>query len=234
MLHTEKIFEKDSYLKQTESKIIYTKGNIAYFKRTIFYAQSGGQLGDIGELESESGEKIRVINTTYDAQRNVCHYLEKPIGEVKGVFQLKIDWERRYQLMKMHSCMHVICSLIDADITGCAVGVEKSRMDFDLKDNTLDKEQLTTHLKQLIIQGAEVSYEWWDKTILVDKPELLRTTKGLPFSFGGKYRIIKIEGVDTQPCGGTHVSNIKEIGKIAITKIKKKGGSNRRIYIEFV
>lgn len=233
-MNTHKLFETDSYLQQAESKILYISEKIVFFECTVFYARSGGQLGDTGEIVNEAGEVIKVIDTTYDEQRNICHHLEKQITKPEGIFQLKIDWARRYQLMKMHSCMHIICGLIDADITGCAVGVEKSRMDFDLKANDLDKEQLTVNVNLVIKEGAKVNYEWWDKSSLEKNPELVRTAKVFPPSFGGKYRIVNIEGVDIQPCGGTHVQNIVEIGEIVITKIKKKGSSNRRIYIEFV
>jgi misacylated tRNA(Ala) deacylase len=228
------LFQSDSYLRQTQSKITAIKENIIFFENTIFYAQGGGQPGDTGEIQSQTGEKFRIINTTYDEQRNVCHHLEKNITSTKGDFLLKIDWERRYKLMKMHSCMHVICSLIDADITGCAVGEEKSRIDFNLKNGAVDKEMLSANINKLIQKGAPIVYQWWEKADLDKQAELVRTIKVSPPLTGGKYRIVEIEGIDIQPCGGTHVKNIREIGEIAITKIKNKGENNRRIYIEFV
>ena len=232
-MKTEKLFEKDAYLKKIVAKVVHIRENIVFFDKTIFYAQSGGQPGDIGEITTSSGKKIRILNTTNDAQRNVCHHLETPISHNEDMLQLQIDWQRRYQLMKMHSCMHIICSLIDADITGCAVGADKSRMDFNLKKNILDKKQLSDNLNILIANGAKIDYEWWQKEKLQKNPQLVRTAKVLPPSIEDKYRLVNITGIDLQPCGGTHVKNIQEIGKVAITKIKNKGGNNRRIYIEF-
>ncbi len=233
-MKTKKLFEEDAYLKKIIAKVVHIRENIVFLDKTIFYAQSGGQPGDIGEITTSSGKKIRILNTTNDSQRNVCHHLETPISYNEDMLQLQIDWQRRYQLMKMHSCMHVICSLIDADITGCAVGADKSRMDFNLKKNILDKKQLSDNLNILITNGAKIDYEWWQKEELQKNPKLVRTAKVLPPSIEDKYRLVNITGIDLQPCGGTHVKNIQEIGKVAITKIKNKGGNNRRIYIEFV
>ena len=232
-MKTEKLFEKDSYLKETVSELLAIKENIAFFTKTIFYANSGGQPGDIGYIVLESGEKINVLDTKYDENRNICHYLEKPIQNSKEKCKLVIDWQHRFSLMRMHTCMHVICSLITSHITGCAVGCEKSRMDFSLIDNQFDREDFEKKLNLLIEKGAEVTYEIWDKEKLEKNLELVRTAKVFPPSFENKYRLVRIAGVDLQPCGGTHVANIKEIGKIRISKVKSKGGNNKRIYLEF-
>ena len=125
--------------------------------------------------------------------------------------------------MQMHSAMHLMCSLIKADVTGGSVGAEKSRLDFDLKDEVPDKEKLTEKINQLIQKGAEITTEWWDKEKLEKHSDLVRTAKVYPPSENGKYRMVKIGDIDLQPCGGTHVKNIQEIGDFTkFIKSKKR------------
>ena len=232
---TEKLFQQDAYLKECVSPIAEIRENTILLEQTVFYAKSGGQEGDRGYFELDSGEKIPVLDTTFDENKAILHHLETVPATLKKGVSLKaiIDWELRYKRMQMHSAMHLMCSLIQADVTGGSVGAEKSRLDFDLKDEIPDKEELTEKINQLIQRGAEITTEWWDKEKLEMHPDLVRTAKVYPPSENGKYRMVKIGDIDLQPCGGTHVKNIQEIGELKIYKIKKKGKENRRISLCF-
>ncbi len=232
---TKKLFQENSYLKECEASVIGIRDNAIILEQTIFYAQSGGQEGDRGYLELDSGKKISVLNTTFAEDKSILHHVESvPVVLQKGVsIKACIDWELRYKRMQMHSSMHLMCSLIQADVTGGAVGAEKSRLDFDLKDEIPDKEELTEKINVLIKKGAEINIDWWNKEELEKHPEIIRTSKVYPPSENNQYRMVRIENIDLQPCGGTHVKNIQEIGEIQVYKIKKKGKENRRIYLCF-
>ena len=127
--------------------------------------------------------------------------------------------------MQMHSAMHLMCSLIQADVTGGSVGAEKSRLDFDLKDEVPDKEELTEKINQLIQKGAEITTEWWDKEKLEMHPDLVRTAKVYPPSENGKYRMVKIGDIDLQPCGGTHFSKNFQSKKNSLAMLLYRWGS---------
>ena len=142
-----------------------------------------------------------------------------------------LNWDRRYRLMKMHSCLHLLCSLIDGGVTGGLVGEWKSRLDFDLPDTSLDKEQLTMELNQLISEDHQVTCSAITSEELIANPELVRTMSVQPPTDAGSIRVIGISDVDLQPCGGTHVKTTAEIGRVRIGKIENKGKHNRRINV---
>jgi len=229
---TEKVFYQDSYQKTHRSVLsAFTEGGVE-LESTIFYPLGGGQPGDIGILRNASTE-YRVTNTCYASDRaTIIHYLDT--DDLQGLsigdpLELKIDWERRYRHMRMHTCMHLMCSLIDAQATGGSIGETESRIDFDLQGQTVDKEYLTTAINELICKGLPVSTGIISDDELEKNPGLVRTMSVQPPSGQGEVRTIRIEGVDYQPCGGTHVQNTAEIGEVMITRIKSKGKQNKRI-----
>ena len=227
-----KFFEENSYIKEFETKIINIDKEIKIIEleNTSFYGKGGGQPGDSGVLVSKS-ETIRVKETLKKEgallhQVNSVYNLK--IGDsIKG----KIDWERRYKFMRMHTALHLVCAVVPAGVTGGQIGDIKSRLDFNADANLINKEEIQEKLNQALSNGSEISYEWVDSEFLEKKPELIRTMSVKPPKTNGKIRLVKIGNIDLQPCGGTHVKNTSEIGSITIGKIENKGKMNRRINI---
>ena len=227
-----KFFEENSYIKEFETKIINIDKEIKIIEleNTAFYGKGGGQPGDSGVLVSKS-ETIRVIETL-KKEGALLHQVNSvdnlKIGDsIKG----KIDWERRYKFMRMHTALHLVCAVVPAGVTGGQIGDIKSRLDFNVDANLINKEEIQEKLNQALSNDSKISYEWVDSEFLEKKPELIRTMSVKPPKTNGKIRLVKIGNIDLQPCGGTHVKNTSEIGSITIGKIENKGKMNRRINI---
>lgn len=234
---TEKVFYQDSYQKTHASVVVEVVDNGVILAATIFYPLGGGQPGDTGQL-TINGRDYRVVDTRYAEDRNtIAHFLEETdlssIQSGDGV-DMEIDWERRHRLMRMHSSMHLLCSLISAQATGGAVGETASRLDFDLQGQVLDKEQLTRELNALVEKAIPVEVGSITDAELDQNPELVRTMSVQPPRGAGTVRTISIENTDYQPCGGTHVRNTAEIGELIVTSLKNKGKKNKRINLALV
>ncbi len=233
---TVELFREDAYLRQCEAKVTLVDGQNVFLDQTVFYAEGGGQPGDTGNLMLPDGSRINVINTRKDAEgRGIAHVLEVEASPpaVGDSVIAEIDWERRHKHMRMHSCLHLLCSLIEGGVTGGSISQEKGRLDFDLQNTSLDKEFLTSELNRLINEDHALCASWISDQELADKPELVRTMSVQPPSGEGQVRLMEVEGVDLQPCGGTHVQRTSEIGAVRIGKIENKGRHNRRINILF-
>ncbi|UCH40831.1 MAG: alanyl-tRNA editing protein [Gammaproteobacteria bacterium] len=214
---TEKVFYQDAYQKTWQSEVTDVLDNGLILAATIFYPLGGGQPGDSGRL-SIGGRDYRVVDTRYaeDRQR-IVHFIEDDLSAVQvgDSVDMEIDWERRHRLMRMHTSMHLVCSLIDAQATGGAVGENESRLDFDLQDQVVDKDQLTADLNALVQKAIPVNIGSITDEELDHNPELVRTMSVRPPRGAGTVRTISIENTDYQPCGGTHVRNTSEIGALA-------------------
>ena len=227
-----KLFEENAYLKDFKAKII----NINIEEKTIeldntaFYARSGGQPGDTGEIIAEN-QNIEVKDTI-KKDNKIINIINKTENLDKGIEIIgKIDWEKRYKHMKMHSALHLMCSVIPLGVTGGQIGYEKSRLDFNDPDKEIKKEQLQENINTLMKEDHKIMYEYIDSKILESQPELVRTMSVKPPNINGKLRFVKIGNIDFQPCGGTHVRSTVEIGEIKIGKIENKGKMNRRVNI---
>ena len=227
-----KLFEENAYLKEFKAKII----NINIEEKTIeldntaFYARSGGQPGDIGEIIAEN-QNIEVKDTI-KKDNKIINIINKTENLDKGIEIIgKIDWEKRYKHMKMHSALHLMCSVIPLGVTGGQIGYEKSRLDFNDPDKKINKEEIEEKINSLVKDDYEITSEIINSKILDEQPELVRTMSVKPPQIDGKIRLIKIGNVDLQPCGGTHVKSTAEIGSIKISKIENKGRMNRRVNI---
>lgn len=233
---TDELFREDAYLRQCEAKVTLVDGQNVFLDQTVFYAEGGGQPGDTGNLLLPDGSRINVINTRKDSDgRGIAHVLEveaSPPG-VGDSIVAEIDWERRHKHMRMHSCLHLLCSIIDGGVTGGSISQEKGRLDFDLQDTALDKEFLTSELNRLINENHSLSANWISEEELASQPDLVRTMSVQPPSGEGRVRLMEVEGVDLQPCGGTHVKSTSEIGPVRVGKIENKGKHNRRVNILF-
>jgi len=222
------LFIENSYQKCFETKIKKIEKNNIILEQTAFYAKSGGQPGDTGKIIFNENE-IDIIDTVYDNEKNILHVCENTddlnIGEtITG----KIDWNIRYKHMRMHSALHLLCSLIPYDVTGGQISFEKSRLDFNAV-NKIEKEEIEDKINQLIKEDHEISFKWITNEELDKLPELVRTMSVKPPRTNNKIRLVKIGNIDLQPCGGTHVKSTKEIGEIKIGKIENKGKMNRRV-----
>ena len=231
---TEELFRADSYLMSCETSVVSADEAGIELEHTVFYSMGGGQPGDQGILRLINGREIEVADCLKD--RDTSRHLHIPVGEVilpepgDNVTAI-LNWDRRHRLMKMHSCLHLLCSLIDGGVTGGQVGEWKSRLDFDLPDTSLDKEQLTIELNELIAEDHQVTCSAITSEELIANPELVRTMSVQPPTDVGSIRVIGISDVDLQPCGGTHVKTTAEIGTVRIGKIENKGKHNRRINV---
>jgi misacylated tRNA(Ala) deacylase len=222
------LFIEDSYLKDFDATILNIDSNKIILDRTAFYAKSGGQPGDIGKIIL-NGKEINIIDTVYDNKQNILHVCEnsndlKIDEKIKG----KINWEIRYKHMRMHTALHLLCSLIPYDVTGGKISFEKSRLDFNA-DDKIEKEEIENKINQLVKDDHEISYQWITLEELDNQPDLVRTMSVKPPRTNNKIRLVKIGSIDLQPCGGTHVKRTKEIGNIKIGKIENKGKMNRRV-----
>jgi len=226
------IFEENPYSKEIETRIkkIDIENKTIELENTIFYGKSGGQPGDIGEIIT--GDQEIEVSDTIKADGSIKNILENLNGlsENQKIIA-RINWDKRYKYMRMHSALHLMCASIPLGVTGGQIGYEKSRLDFNDPDKEIKKEELQEKINTLMRDDHEITYEYIDSKILESQPELVRTMSVKPPSIDGKLRFVKIGNVDFQPCGGTHVKSTKEIGKITIGKIENKGRMNRRVNI---
>jgi len=233
---TQALFLDDPTLSSATAIVLASEADGIVLDRTVFYARGGGQPGDSGVLRWEGGETR--ITEAVKGEGNAIRHLPDPEAArppVGAVVEAAIDWQRRYAHMRMHTAMHLLCSLIKgAAVTGGSVGAEKSRLDFDLP-NPPPKEEIEAGLNALIAADYPVRIEWVDESRLDTDPGLVRTMSVQPPRGMGRLRLMRIGGedavVDLQPCGGTHVSRTSEIGAIRVQKIENKGKQNRRIII---
>ncbi len=236
---TEKLYFNDPYQKEFEAEIIAVEGNAVRLNKSLFYPTSGGQPGDTGIL-SAANQNFDIMATLKDKEHDdVIHLLPEgcSLPQVGDKVSGKIDWDTRYKHMRMHTAMHLLCSLIEGDATGGQIGAEKSRLDFNVPGDAYDKETLTTELNALIKADHPVSTSWITDEELQANPQLIRTMSVKPPMGSGKVRTVRIGTednlVDYQPCGGTHVKSTAEIGQILVSKIENKGKQNRRFHIVF-
>lgn len=231
---TEELFREDSYLRDCEAAVTEAAPGKVILDRTVFYPTGGGQPGDSGVLVLPDGSELEITNTVKDGD-GIAHLcaedaaLPSPGDKVTA----RIDWDRRYRHMRMHSCLHLLCAVVPCGVTGGQIGAEKSRLDFDIDDHTLDKEQITAELNRLVGDDLPLSHRWIADTELDANPDLVRTMSVQPPRGGGRIRLLEVEGVDLQPCGGTHVARSGEIGSVAVAKIENKGKRNRRVNVVF-
>ncbi|HVJ35926.1 MAG TPA: alanyl-tRNA editing protein [Terriglobia bacterium] len=228
------LFRDDAYLQECTATVTAADETGIRLDRTVFYPMGGGQPGDIGQLVLADGGVIEIVDALKGETINEVRHIPAPGSELPAVgatVVARIDWPRRHRLMRMHTCLHLLCALIKGDVTGGQVGDGKGRLDFNLPDLALDKEQLTADLNKLIAGDHPVQARWISDAEMAAKPELVRTMSVKPPSGQGKVRLLDIVGVDLQPCGGTHVARTGEIGRAEISKIENKGKMNRRVNI---
>ena len=232
---TEELFRTDHYLKRCEATVTAVDPRGIQLDRTVFYVMGGGQPGDSGTLTLSDGSLVRIADTRKgDGQDEILHIPEagEALPQPGDKVVAEIDWARRHRHMRIHTSLHLLCAVIPAGVTGGQIGDGKGRLDFDTQD-TLDKDAITERVNKLIAEDHAVGVRWITDEELAAKPDLVRTMSVKPPSGQGRVRLLDIEGVDLQPCGGTHVARTGEIGRVVITKIESKGKHNRRVNIAF-
>jgi misacylated tRNA(Ala) deacylase len=232
---TERLFLDDATLRRAEATVLAATPQAITLDRTIFYARSGGQPGDVGLLAWDAGE-TPIVDTVKGDGEAILHIPPggAAIPPVGARVAAVIDWERRWRLMRMHTAMHLLCVVLPGiAVTGGAVGAERSRLDFNLPEPP-SRDDIERRLNEVIATSHPVRAEWVEESVLDENPGLVRTLSVQPPRGMGRLRLIRIGGeppVDLQPCGGTHVSNTAEIGRVVVQKIENKGRINRRIVI---
>ncbi len=228
---TDELFRKDSYLKECDAEVVAVTDEAFAVDRTVFYPLGGGQPGDTGSM-SWPGGSTRITDTRYGDSGQILHRVEdgSPLPAVGETVHLELDWDRRYRHMRMHTAMHLLGAVLRYGVTGGNISAEKSRLDFDMEDS-VDKESVAAALQKLVEENHPVSCRWISDAELDANPDLVRTMSVQPPRGKGEVRLLEIEDVDLQPCGGTHLKSTAEVGKVRIGKVEKKGRRNRRVNI---
>ncbi len=237
---TDFLFREDAYLAAAEARVLAAGPEGVELDRTIFYASSGGQPGDSGRLIA-GGRELAVTGTVHPEgdRTRVLHLLTPDaappaVGEIVG---LRLDWERRHRLMRMHSALHLLSVALPYGVTGGAIGEDKGRLDFDMPEPPEDVAGIEARLNDYVAADLPVTAEWITDDELAARPEMVKTMKVKPPVGQGRVRLVRIGAdeatVDLQPCGGTHVRATGEIGRLRIGKIEKKGRENRRVNLHF-
>ena len=233
---TELLFRDDGYLRSCDARVTQVDDHSIRLDRTVFYPTGGGQPGDSGVLRLASGQEIEVVDTIKGELPDEVIHIAAPgsaLPEPGTELLAEIDWDRRHRLMRMHTCLHLLCSIVPGAVTGGQVSDGRGRLDFDVPGSSLDKEAIASRLNALIAEGHPVGPRWITDEELAGQPELVRTMSVKPPSGTGRGRLMEISGIDLQPCGGTHVRNTAEIGPVVVTKIENKGKQNRRVILAF-
>jgi len=228
----EELFRQDAYLKEAEATVTALEERGVRLDRSIFYPTGGGQPGDTGSLRWDGGE-ARIVDAVKADGADVLHVLapDAPRPAVGTKLHSTLDWDRRLLHMRMHTALHVMSAVIKGNVTGGQVGADRSRLDFNLEGEVPAKEWVTEEINKLIALDRPVTPQWITDEELTARPELVKTMSVRPPMGAGRVRLLAIEGIDLQACGGTHVARTGEIGRVECIKIENKGKMNRRFVI---
>ena len=231
---TELLFRDDAYLKTATARVVAAGEGWIELDRTIFYPLGGGQPGDIGFLVRDNGDRIAIADTRKGEAPGVVRHLLAPGANLLAPgdnISLELDWTRRYALMRLHTALHVMSCVVTAPVTGGNIAPDKARLDFDIDITVLNAEMISTETNKLIERAVATETVWITDEELDARPELVKTMSVQPPRGAGRVRLLRIPGIDLQPCGGTHVANIAEIGGIRVLRIRNEGRRNRRVEI---
>jgi misacylated tRNA(Ala) deacylase len=231
---TEELFREDADLLHCEARVLAIDETGIVLDRTVFYPQGGGQAGDAGVLRRADGREITVVDTRKDKLRaGAILHLPAPGADLSGLsigqsVTARIDAARRQAHRRFHTSTHLLCALVPHPVDGCSITAGYARLDFHMSE-PLDKESLTAGIERLVAEARPVRHRWISEAELDANPQLVRSMSVQPPRGQGRIRVLEIEGVDLQPCGGTHVNNTAEVGRVVVTKIEKKSAMTRRV-----
>lgn len=231
---TEVLFRDDAYLRECEATLVEVGEAGLVLDRSVFYPLGGGQAGDAGMLRLVSGAVIGIADTRKGEAGRIVH-VPAPGQDLSALqpglrVTAAIDWGRRHRLMRLHTTTHLLCSLLPYPVNGCSITPEQARMDFDTSE-PFDAAAIEAGLARLVAGAHAVGTQWISDEALDANPQLVRTMSVAPPRGSGRVRLLRIDGVDLQPCGGTHVASTAEIGGVRVLKIEKKGARARRIVV---
>ncbi|WKB51506.1 alanyl-tRNA editing protein [Eleftheria terrae] len=236
---TEELFREDSYLRECEAGVMAVDAQGIQLDRTVFYPRGGGQAGDAGALLLADGSALHIADTCKGSEPGSVLHVPAP-GQEALLQALqpgqrvtaRIDWQRRERHMRLHTATHLLCALLPYPVDGCSITAEYARLDFHTTE-PIDKEAVNAGLARLVEGGHAVSHSWISDEALDANPQLVRSMSVSPPRGSGRVRVLKIDGVDLQPCGGTHVANSAAVGAVVVTKVEKKSAKTRRVVLGF-
>ncbi len=230
---TERVFERDAYAQLCDAIVVACDGDGVILDRTVFYPLGGGQPGDRGELVLADGTRVAVVDTVKGDEGAIVHRVEGDASVLPPGARVTaaIDWPRRYTHMRYHTCLHLLCAVVAAPVTGGRMGADKAHLDFDIDMDRLDAADIEVRLNALIARDDGVEPTDIDEAELDANPGLVKTMSVQPPRGQGTVRTIRIPGVDLQPCGGTHLRRTGEIGRARVTRIRSEGKRNKRVTI---
>ena len=234
---TDELFRSDATLTECEAVVTAVDERGVQLDRTVFYPHGGGQAGDRGELALADGRVVAIADTRKGEQPGEIVHLfatadDRALMRVGDRVHARIDVARRRAHMRFHTATHLLCALIPHPVDGCSITAEYARLDFHMTD-PLDKAVIEAGLARLVGEAHPVTQRWISDAELDANPGLVRSMSVQPPRGSGRVRLLEIEGVDLQPCGGTHVANTSEIGALVVRKIEKKSASTRRVVLAF-
>ncbi len=232
---TEELFREEATLMHCDARVVAVEAEGVVLDRTVFYPQGGGQAGDTGALRLADGRELAVIDTRKSKQHvgGVLHVLASDAAMAVGDKVIaRIDMARREAHRRFHTATHLLCALVPHPVDGCSITAGYARLDFHMSE-PLDKEALTAGIARLVAAAHPVSHRWISEEELDANPGLVRSMSVQPPRGLGRIRVLEIEGVDLQPCGGTHVGNTREVGNVVVTKVEKKSAMTRRVVLGF-
>ena len=230
----ELLFREDPYLRSCDARVVAVRDNALELDRTIFYPLAGGQSGDTGLING-----LRVLDTRKGEGDAVLHLMEpgKPLPSPGDIVSLVLDWERRHRLMRYHTAMHLLGAVVKAPVTGGRIQEDKAHLDFDIEMDKLVKEDIEAQLNELTGKNISTNSYWNADAELDARPELVKTMSVAPPRGEGPHphriRLLEIPGVDLQACGGTHVKNTGEIGRLSVARVRSEGKRNKRVTLVF-
>jgi misacylated tRNA(Ala) deacylase len=234
---TDELFREDAALNECEATVLACGDAGVMLDRTVFYPQGGGQAGDAGVLVLADGRELAIADTRKGAQPGeIVHMLahaEEAAALTPGTrVTARIDAVRRGAHMRFHTATHLLCALVPHPVDGCSITAAYARLDFHMNE-PLDKAALTEGIARLVAEAHPVRHRWISEDELDANPQLVRSMSVQPPRGLGRVRVLEIEGVDLQPCGGTHVANTATVGNVIVTKIEKKSAMTRRVVLGF-
>ncbi len=231
---TELLFRTDAYLRAATARVVAVHERGIELDRTVFYPTGGGQPGDTGVFVLASGERLAIADTRKgEALDQVLHVPAAggPLPQAGEEVQIEVDWQRRHRLMRLHTALHVMSCVVVAPVTGGQIAPDKARLDFDIDLALLDAARIEREVNEITARAIDTETVWITDAELDARPELVKTMSVQPPRGAGRVRLLKIPGIDLQPCGGTHVRNLGEIGPIRVLRIRNEGKRNKRVEI---